>query len=157
MAPPTAVDTIVSIVREVSKKSEWGKSHWVNFNAGKNPMYLNPDRHDVDSLVRFLAYLTQSSRMANDNAAASSLKQAAQALSGVIAAVSTADGQPAGSADGQLPASPDAVGDSLIMPPPPVAATVATRHPAPPLAAAAISAGRGRPVVPPPPPPPQRR
>ena len=142
MAPPKVVYTTVSIVKEVSKQTEWGKSHWVIFNAGKNAMYLNPARHDLDSLVRFLAYLTQSSPLVNDNAAASSLKQAAQALSGLIAAPSTADGQPAGSAGGQLPASPAAVGDGLIMPPPPVAATVATKHPAPPLATLVVCPSR---------------
>ena len=40
VAPPTVVDAIVSIVQEVSTQTEWRKSHWVSFNAGKNPMYL---------------------------------------------------------------------------------------------------------------------
>ena len=58
---------------------------------------------------------TQTSPLADDNAAIFSLKQAAQALWWVIAAVSIADGQPAGSAGGQLTAWPAAVGDGLIM------------------------------------------
>ena len=100
MAPATTIETIVSTVTEVSTKSERGQGNWVIFNTGKNPMYLNPARHDLDSLVRFLAYLTEFSAPTNDNAAASSLKQTAQALSELVAAVSSADGQPACGASG---------------------------------------------------------
>ena len=85
-APPTEVDAIVGVVMRMINESEWCKSHWYDY-ADKKRMEVNPARNDVDSLVRYLADLTQSSPPANDNVTASSLKQAAKALRGVVTAV----------------------------------------------------------------------
>ena len=57
MAPPTTVDWIVKIVKELMKENKWSHSQWKWFNDLKPELYLNPARHDADSLVRFLENL----------------------------------------------------------------------------------------------------
>ena len=59
-------DTIVGNIRELTEMCQWNRQHWINFNADTEELYLDPANHSVDSLVRFLTYLTKSSSRAAD-------------------------------------------------------------------------------------------
>ena len=66
MPPQSMADTIVGNIKELTEMCQWNRQHWINFNADKKKMYLDHANHSVDSLVRFLTYLTKSSSRAAD-------------------------------------------------------------------------------------------
>ena len=66
MAPQTMADTIVDVIGRLIERCQWSKQHWINFNGDKEEIYLDPARQGVDSLVRFLTYLTKSSSRQSD-------------------------------------------------------------------------------------------